>query len=125
MSPREKYQQQIPNSVWQNQHTTTLLPQNHKNLEQPHQCCCRLLYLGLLQEEVQMSSCTYSTAHTILQEDTFSCLQLETQAQPQLNTQMHALARPNQLTLISTFTTGLCPPLVVISITPCDADKNK
>ena len=67
----------------------------------------------------------YSTAHRILQEDTFSCLQLETQAQPQLNTQMHALARLNQQTLISTFTTGLCPPLVVISITPCDADKNK
>ena len=58
----------------------------------------------------------YSTAHRILQEDTFSCLQLETRAQPQPNTQIHALARLNQQTLISTFTPVLCPPLVVIPI---------
>ena len=59
----------------------------------------------------------YSTTHRILQADTVSCLQLETQAQPQPNAQMHALAQLNQQTLISTFTTALCPPLVVISIT--------
>ena len=59
---------------------------------------------------------TYSTAHRILQEDTFTCLQLETRAQPQPNTQIHALARLNQQTLISTFTPVLCPPLVVIPI---------
>ena len=58
----------------------------------------------------------YSTDHRILQEDTLRCLQLETQAQPQLNAQMHSLAQ----TPISTFTTGLCPPLLVIAIIICD-----
>ena len=35
----------------------------------------------------------------------------------QPNAQLHSLAQLNQQTLISTFTTALCPPLVVISIT--------
>ena len=54
---------------------------------------------------------TYSTANRIFQEDTVSCPQLETQAQPLPYTQMHSLALLNQETLISTFTTVLCPPL--------------
>ena len=46
----------------------------------------------VIDTKVVLHVITYSTAHGILQEDTVSCLQLETQAQPQLNTQMHSLA---------------------------------
>ena len=68
-------------------------------------------------------SALYSTVHRILQ-DTLRCLQLESRAQPQPYAHMHAIARLNQRTLISTFTIVLCPPLVLISITLCDAYKN-
>ena len=57
----------------------------------------------VIDTKVVLHVITYSTAHGILQEDTVSCLQLETQAQPQPNAQMHALAQLNQQTLISTF----------------------
>ena len=79
-----------------------------------------ILLVGVFLQCAQI----YSTAHRILQEDTVSCLQLETQAQPQLNTQIHSLARLNQQTLISILTPVLCPPLVVISITLWCACKN-
>ena len=43
----------------------------------------------------------YSTAHRILQEDTVSCPQLETQAQPLPNAQMHSEALLSKQTLIT------------------------